>query len=58
MSSFRYLYQSLFAKPPGENFLDGGAPFYDTFKTKDDNYVAVGAIEPQFYVNLLKGLYW
>lgn len=33
----------------GENFLDGGAHFYGTYRTADDKYVAVGAIEPQFY---------
>jgi len=40
----------------GANFLDGGAPFYDTYRTKDGKYVAVGAIEPQFYAALLAGL--
>lgn len=36
--------------------LDGGAPFYDTYETKDGKYMAVGAIEPQFYDLFLKGL--
>ncbi|KAH8732020.1 CoA-transferase family III domain-containing protein [Phaeosphaeriaceae sp. PMI808] len=40
----------------GTNMLDGGAPFYDTYETGDGKYVAVGAIEPQFYAELLKGL--
>ncbi|KAH7413946.1 CoA-transferase family III domain-containing protein [Phaeosphaeria sp. MPI-PUGE-AT-0046c] len=40
----------------GTNMLDGGAPFYDTYETKDGKYMAVGAIEPQFYAALLKGL--
>ncbi|GIE90691.1 CaiB/BaiF CoA transferase family protein [Actinoplanes regularis] len=40
----------------GENLLDGGAPFYDTYATADGGYVAVGALEPQFYAALLKGL--
>jgi alpha-methylacyl-CoA racemase len=40
----------------GVNLLDGGAPFYDTYATSDGKYVAVGAIEPQFYAALLKGL--
>lgn len=42
--------------PRGQNMLDGGAPFYDTYKTADGEYMAVGAIEPQFYGELLKGL--
>jgi alpha-methylacyl-CoA racemase len=40
----------------GTNMLDSGAPFYDTYRTKDGQYVSVGAIEPQFYAALLHGL--
>jgi len=40
----------------GVNLLDGGAPFYDTYQTADGGYVAVGALEPQFYAALLSGL--
>jgi alpha-methylacyl-CoA racemase len=40
----------------GTNLLDGGAPFYDTYATADGEYVAVGALEPQFYAALLQGL--
>ena len=36
----------------GENLLDGGAFFYDTYACADGKYVAVGAIEPQFYALL------
>ncbi|OBK79549.1 CaiB/BaiF CoA-transferase family protein [Mycobacterium sp. 1165178.9] len=36
--------------------LDGGAPFYGCYETADGRYVAVGAIEPQFFVALLDGL--
>ncbi|XP_047426596.1 alpha-methylacyl-CoA racemase [Mugil cephalus] len=46
----------LWDRPRGENMLDSGAPFYDTYQTSDGEYVAVGAIEPQFYKQLLKGL--
>lgn len=31
------------------NLLDGGAPFYGTYRTADGRYMAVGALEPQFY---------
>lgn len=41
---------------PGSNLLDGGVPYYATYKTKDGKFMAVGAIEPQFYQNFLKGL--
>lgn len=40
----------------GENFLDGSAPFYTTYICEDGGYVAVGAIEPQFYQLLLERL--
>lgn len=40
-----------------ESFLlDGGAPFYRTYETADGGYMAVGAIEPQFFALLLAGL--
>ena len=38
------------------NLLDGGAPFYDTYTCADGRHVAVGALEPQFYAELLAGL--
>lgn len=37
----------------GTNLLDGGAHFYDTYQCADGGWVAVGAIEPQFYTHLL-----
>jgi alpha-methylacyl-CoA racemase len=33
----------------GSSLLDGGAPYYDTYKCSDGQYMSVGAIEPQFY---------
>jgi len=36
----------------GVNLLDTGAHFYDTYETADGKYLAVGAIEPQFYAKL------
>jgi len=41
---------------PASNRLDTGAPFYDTYQCADGRYVAVGALEPQFYAELLAGL--
>lgn len=40
----------------GDNLLDGGAPFYSTYRTKEGRFVAVGALEPQFFSDLLVGL--
>jgi alpha-methylacyl-CoA racemase len=36
------------------NFLDGGAPFYDTYETADGKWVAIGSLEPQFFAELLE----
>jgi alpha-methylacyl-CoA racemase len=38
----------------GTNLLDTGAPFYEVYETADGGHVAVGAIEPEFYAQLLK----
>jgi len=38
------------------NPLDGGAPFYAAYETSDGRHMAVGALEPQFYAELLEGL--
>ncbi|XP_065163479.1 alpha-methylacyl-CoA racemase [Atheta coriaria] len=46
----------LFTNARGENLLDSGAHFYDVYETKDGKFMAVGAIEPQFYQELLDGL--
>jgi alpha-methylacyl-CoA racemase len=40
----------------GTNLFDTGAPFYDVYETADGRYVSVGAIEPQFYEQLVNGL--
>lgn len=40
----------------GDNVLDSGAPWYDTYETRDGRFVAVGAIEPKFYAELLERL--
>jgi alpha-methylacyl-CoA racemase len=41
---------------PGGNLLDGGAPFYGTYRTLDGGWMAVGALEPAFYDELLHRL--
>ena len=33
----------------GTNVLDGGAPYYDTYRTADGKWVALGAVESQFW---------
>jgi len=53
---FGFRAESYFRDATGENFLGGGAPYYDTYRTSDDKYVAIGAIEPQFFLALLDKL--
>ena len=40
----------------GTNILDTGAPFYDTYETKDAKFIALGSLEPQFYAELMRRL--
>jgi alpha-methylacyl-CoA racemase len=40
----------------GTNHLDGGAHFYNVYGTSDGKWVSVGAIEPQFYAELVQKL--
>ncbi|OOL33581.1 carnitine dehydratase [Rhodococcus rhodochrous] len=46
----------LWSADRGTNVVDGAAPFYDTYECADGRYVAVGAVEPAFYAQLLTGL--
>jgi alpha-methylacyl-CoA racemase len=45
-----------FSAERGTNLLDSGAPFYDVYETADAQWLSVGAIEPQFYAELLRVL--
>lgn len=46
----------LYSDEPGTNFLDSGAPFYDTYRCADGGFIAVGALEPDFYREFLSRL--
>jgi alpha-methylacyl-CoA racemase len=58
LSTFIYKFRNagMWRDERGTNLLDGGAPFYGTYRTKDGQFMSVGAIEPQFYAALLHGL--
>ena len=43
-------------KERGSNLLDGGAPFYRCYETKDNKYIAVGALENKFFKELITKL--
>lgn len=46
--------QGLWSDGRGENLLDGGAPFYGTYKTSDDKWIALGAIEEPFWQEMIQ----
>lgn len=48
--------RGLWSERPGQNLLDGAAPFYRCYRCADGRDVAVGALEPRFYAALLAGL--
>jgi len=41
---------------PGQNFFLHSSPFYDCFECADGRFVSLGALEPQFYAELLQRL--
>jgi alpha-methylacyl-CoA racemase len=43
--------RGLFQEQRGSNMLDGGAPYYGVYETKDGEHVTLGAIEPQFFAD-------
>jgi len=53
---FMAMRSGFFTDERGTNLLDSGAPFYDSYRCADGRYVAVGALEPQFYAALAAGL--
>jgi alpha-methylacyl-CoA racemase len=54
MSAFQAMrQQGRWSDERGANLVDGGAPFYGAYETKDGRFVAVGAIEPHFYAQLI-----
>lgn len=36
------------------NMIDGAAPWYRAYRTADDRFISVGAIETKFYANLVR----
>jgi len=46
--------RKLWSETRGDNILDTGAPWYDTYETADGKYVAIGSIEAKFYAELLE----
>ncbi|MBB3176648.1 CaiB/BaiF CoA-transferase family protein [Variovorax sp. Sphag1AA] len=50
------LAKGMWREERGSNLIDGGAPWYDTYETRDGRYMAVGAVETRFYAELIQKL--
>jgi len=50
------LAQGMFSEGRGNTILNGGAPFYAVYECADGEFVTLGALEPQFYEELLEKL--
>jgi alpha-methylacyl-CoA racemase len=48
-----FLASGTFKEERAANLLDGGAPYYDIYETADGRHMSVGALEPQFYEELV-----
>jgi alpha-methylacyl-CoA racemase len=49
-----FLASGLYPEERAANLLDGGAPFYDVYETADGRHLAIGALEPKFYDELVR----
>jgi len=49
-------HSAMWENEPGQNLLDGGAPFYSCYACADGQLITIGAIEPQFYARLIDAL--
>ena len=54
--TYAFAARGLWRQERGVNLLDTGAHFYEVYETADGGWFAVGAIEPKFYAELLRGL--
>ena len=56
LPAYEMLAHGVWSDERGSNLLDGASPFYDTYEASDGKYLAVGAIETDFFAEFLKGL--
>jgi alpha-methylacyl-CoA racemase len=51
---FSFLADGTWNEHRGENLLDSGTPFYDTYKTADGRYIVVACLEPRFFAEFAR----
>jgi alpha-methylacyl-CoA racemase len=57
MAVFHSLYANgMWKTERGTNWIDSGAPYYDTYETQDGKYISIGPLEPQFFHLLMEKL--
>ncbi|WP_434723767.1 CaiB/BaiF CoA transferase family protein [Mesorhizobium sp. RIZ17] len=49
-----YMASGLWSDRRGENLLDSGTPFYDTYETADARHIAIGCLEPRFFAEFAR----
>ncbi len=49
-----FMAAGLWSDRRGQNLLDSGTPFYDTYETADSCHMAVGCLEPQFFAEFAR----
>ncbi|MFC9614256.1 CaiB/BaiF CoA transferase family protein [Streptomyces sp. NPDC056938] len=54
--TYGFLGQGAWHEERASNRLDGGAPYYRTYRCADDGHMAVGCVEPQFFAEMLRTL--
>ena len=54
--TWSFLAAGMWRDERGANFLDSGAPFYDSYRCGDGEWLAVGALEPRFFATLKERL--
>lgn len=55
-ATFGYLQGGAWKEERGVNGLDGGCPYYDTYRTSDGKFIAVGALEPKFFAQFAQAV--
>lgn len=51
-----FMYSGLQGEGRASGLIDGGSPYYDIYETADGKHMSVGALEPQFYAELIAKL--
>lgn len=51
---FAMMARGAWSRERGGNMVGGGRPWYGVYRTRDDQYISVGAVENRFYTELLK----